>query len=58
MELPSKHFFTPAEVAEILDVPRHHVYRMVRQQRIKAQHFGPRIIRIAKEEVERITRQQ
>lgn len=56
MDIPAKHYFTPDEVAKLLSVSRHRVYRMVKEKRLKAMHFGSRTIRIPAEEVDRLMR--
>ena len=56
MSIPSKSFFAPSEVADLLAIPRHLVYRMVREGRMKAVRYGLRIIRIPREEIERVAK--
>ena len=38
---------SPQRVADILDCKRGHVYKLIRDGRLKAENFGPRLVRIS-----------
>ena len=42
-----ENLLSPQRVAEILDCKRGHVYKLIRDGRLQAQTFGPRLVRIS-----------
>ena len=52
MNMETKSFFVADEIAEILQIPRHAVYRLVREGRLGALRVGPRCIRVSRESLQ------
>ncbi|MFH1475067.1 MAG: helix-turn-helix domain-containing protein [Chloroflexota bacterium] len=46
-QFPAKAFYSPAEVAHILDVSNSHITNMIKSGSIEAVRLSPRIIRIS-----------